>query len=109
MAHYAEIDDNNIVQRVIVIPNEKLLADGLEIEAKGMNFCNLLYQTNTTWIRTSYNGTFRKRFAGIGFKYMPEYDAFVPPMPIPVLPSEQITFDEENLTWITNRNIPQKI
>lgn len=80
MAHFAEIGLNNIVQQVIVVHNNELLDDnGVEQESKGQEFCrNLL---GGTWIQTSYNVSFRKNYAGIGYTYDSERDAFIPPKP----------------------------
>lgn len=80
MAHFAELGENNVVLRVIVVDN-KDTADtaGNEVEAIGAEFCrNLL---GGTWKQTSYNGNFRKNYAGIGFTYDSGRDAFVPPKP----------------------------
>jgi len=93
MAHFAELDENNIVQRVIVVANTELLVDGVENEAKGIEFCQSLFGGN--WVQTSFNGTFRKRFAGIGYSYDANRDAFITPEP-----SNQIGFDEETCQWI---------
>jgi hypothetical protein len=67
MSHWAEIDENNIVLRVLVGPNH-----GDEGEA----FFNGL---GGTWVKTSYNGNIRKNYAGIGYSYWPDIDAFVAP------------------------------
>lgn len=80
MAHFAQLDDNNVVTQVIVVANEELLDNGVESESKGVAFCQSLLGGN--WIQTSYNGTIRKNFAGIGYTYDPVRDVFIPPMPI---------------------------
>jgi hypothetical protein len=74
MAHFARIE-NGVVQQVIVVNNEVLKDEnGIEQESVGSEFCaNLL---GGEWIQTSYNGTFRKRFAGVGMKYYPDLDQF---------------------------------
>lgn len=78
MAHFAEIGLNNTVQRVIVVNNNELLdANSIEQESKGIEFCRNLF--GGTWIQTSFNGSFRKNFAGTGYTYNAELDAFVPP------------------------------
>ena len=59
-----ELDENNIVKQVIVVHNNELLVDGVESEAKGIEFCQSLLGGN--WIQTSFNNTIRGRFAGIG-------------------------------------------
>lgn len=64
MAHFAELDENNIVKQVIVVHNNELLVDGVESEAKGIEFCQSLFGGN--WIQTSYNRTIRGKFASIG-------------------------------------------
>jgi hypothetical protein len=87
MAHYAEIDQNNIVLRVIVVPNEVE-----PTEQAGIEYCQGLLGGN--WIKTSYNHTIRKNFAGIGFQYDPRRDAFIPPKPYP-----SWKFIEETCRW----------
>ena len=72
MSHWAEIDENNIVLRVLVGNNNE--AD------EGEAFMNSL---GGRWVKTSYNGTIRKNFAGIGDSYNEELDAFVAPQPFP--------------------------
>jgi hypothetical protein len=78
MAHFAELDDNNIVTRVLVIHNNELLnADGQELEQKGIDFCVGLF--GGRWVQTSYNANFRGCYAGIGFAYNPDLDLFIAP------------------------------
>jgi len=78
MAHFAELDENNIVIRVIVVSNNELLDEqGQESEIKGIAFCKSLFGENTIWKQTSYNGNFRNQFAGIGNIYNSETDAFI--------------------------------
>ena len=80
MAHFAEIDQNNTVLRVVVIDNKDTAdAGGVEKESIGAAFCERLF--GGTWKQTSYNGNKRKNYAGIGFKYDADRDAFVPPKP----------------------------
>jgi hypothetical protein len=69
MAHFAEIDENNIVLRVIVVSNSELLVDNVENEEKGINFCKFLFGENTRWVQTSYNNNFRKKYAATGMIY----------------------------------------
>lgn len=73
MSHWAEIDENNIVLRVLVGDNNDPAGD------EGYSW--LIENIGGTWIQTSYNGTFRYNFAGIGFTYDPIDDAFIGPMP----------------------------
>lgn len=80
MAHFAEIGLNNIVLRVLVVHNNEMLdQSGDENEAKGAEFCRGLF--GGTWVQTSYNGTIRKNYAGKGFTYDNQRDAFIPPKP----------------------------
>jgi len=80
MAHFAEIDSNGVVQRVIVVSNKDTAdAYGVEKESIGAAFCERLF--GGTWRQTSYNGNFRKNYAGIGYTYNAALDAFVPPKP----------------------------
>jgi hypothetical protein len=79
MAHFAELDENNIVKQVIVIHNNELLdEDGTESEQKGIDFCIAHY--GGTWIQTSYNGTFRGTYAGSGYFYDKTLDEFIAPV-----------------------------
>ena len=73
MAHYAYLDENNVVVTVIVGKDETELIDGLDPEE--------YYALNTPYTvkRTSYNGNIRKRFAGVGMVYDEEIDAFIDP------------------------------
>lgn len=80
MAHFAEIDHLNQVLRVIVVDNKDTSdAFGVEKEHIGAAFCERLF--GGTWKQTSYNGNFRKNYAGIGFTYDARLDAFIPPKP----------------------------
>lgn len=79
MAHFAEIGLNNTVLRVVVVHNNELMDNGQESESKGAEFCRNMF--GGTWVQTSYNGTFRKNFAGQGYTYDSERDAFIPPKP----------------------------
>jgi hypothetical protein len=115
MAHFAQINEQNIVTQVIVVANEELLENGVESEAKGIAFCKSLLAGN--WKQTSYNGNFRKNYAGIGDTYDSNRDAFIAPKPFPswVLVEEtclwqspisyptdgkKYHWDEPTLTWI---------
>lgn len=81
MAHFAQLDENNIVKQVIVVHNNELLDNGIESEEKGIEFCQSLF--GGTWKQTSYNGSIRKNYAGVGFEYRPDLDAFISPQPYP--------------------------
>jgi hypothetical protein len=81
MAHFAQLDENNVVTQVIVVNNNELLVDGVESEDKGIAFCQSLFGGN--WKQTSYNGTIRKNYAGIGYTYDVANDWFYAPQPYP--------------------------
>lgn len=77
MAHFAEIDENNIVTRVVVIANEKCNGGSFpDSEEPGVAFCKKLYGQHTNWKQTSYNENFRERFAGFGMFYDEDLDKF---------------------------------
>ena len=80
MAHFAKIDSNNIVTQVVVVNNYVLLENGTESEQKGIDFLIELLGEGV-WKQTSYNGSIRKNYAGVGFKYDPTRDAFISPKP----------------------------
>jgi hypothetical protein len=82
MAHYAQLDANNVVTQVIVIDNKDTAdVNGVEKEYIGAAFCERLF--GGTWKQTSYNGRIRKNYAGIGYTYREDIDAFVAPQPFP--------------------------
>ncbi len=80
MAHFAKLDENNIVTEVIVVGNKDTSdANGVEKEYIGAAFCEKLF--GGTWKQTSYNATFRKHYAGIGYTFDATRNAFIPPKP----------------------------
>ena len=80
MAHFAQLDSNNVVIQVIVVDNKDTAdAYGTEKEHIGAAFCERVL--GGTWKQTSYNGNKRKNYAGIGYTYRADIDAFVPPQP----------------------------
>ena len=84
MAHFAELDSTNNVIGVQVLNNEVIIdADGNEQEQVGIAFLTQLNGGVGWYKQTSYNGTFRKNYAGIGYTYDPTRDAFIPPQPHP--------------------------
>jgi hypothetical protein len=85
MSHWAQIDENNIVTQVLVVPN---YGDEGEAFFKGLG---------GTWVKTSYNGNIRKNFAGIGFAYDPTLDAFIPSKC-----HDEAVLDETTARWICN-------
>lgn len=95
MAHFAKLDENNIVVDVNVINNEHLLDEnGNENEQIGIDFLINWSNGYSNWKQTSYNGTFRKNYAGIGYTYDGERDAFIPPKP-----EEDCILNEETCNW----------
>lgn len=80
MAHFAELDSDNIVVRVVVVSNrDTAKPDGTEVESIGVAYCQKLF--GGTWKQTSYNATFRKNYAGVGFKYYADSNLFAIPQP----------------------------
>jgi len=79
MAHFAKLDDSNIVVQVIVVSNRDCLdGNGDESEAVGIAFCKKMFGNDTTWVQTSYNNKIRAQYAGLGFKYDATHDIFHP-------------------------------
>lgn len=101
MAHFAQLDENNVVTQVIVVHNNELLDNGVESEARGVAFCQLLFP-ETTWKQTSYNAKIRKNYAGGGFTYDAQRDAFIPPQPF-----ASWVLNEETCQWQAPVDMPQ--
>lgn len=80
MAHFAKLDENNIVQEVIVVNNDVITVNGVESEQAGIDFLIEIFG-HRNWKQTSYNGSFRKHYAGPGFYYDLSSDSFIPPKP----------------------------
>lgn len=80
MAHFAKLDDNNVVLAVHVVNNDVITIDGVESEQAGIDFLTDLHG-HSSWKQTSYNGTIRKNYAGIGYTYDAGRDAFIAPQP----------------------------
>jgi len=78
MAHFAELDENGIVVRVVVVDDQHLLENGQESEERCIRWCEEFFGGGT-WVQTSYNFRKRKNFAGVGHKYDAQRDAFIPP------------------------------
>ena len=71
MAHFAQLDENNLVTQVIVVSNDDTSdSNGVETESIGVAFCQKLLGAETNWKQTSYNGNMRGNYAGIGHTYM---------------------------------------
>ena len=116
MAHFAQLNEENLVTQVIVVANQDTAdQDGVENEAIGIEFCtNLL---GGKWVQTSYNANIRKNYAGVGYKYDATLDAFIPPQPFASwtlnnetaqweaptpYPNDEkrYTWDEETTSWV---------
>ena len=84
MAHFARLNADNIVETVIVVGNKDTQDEnGNEVESVGIAFCKKLFGSDTNWIQTSYNHTMRVRYAGIGYKYHSDRNAFIRQQPYP--------------------------
>ena len=94
MAYFAKLDENNVVLEVHVVHNNELLVDGIESEAKGIEFLVNWSGGYQLWKQTSYNARIRKNTAGVGFTYDPVRDAFIPPQPY-----ASWVLDEETCRW----------
>lgn len=102
MAHFAKLDENNIVLEVNVVSNDIFEFDVInnsypsqeEQEIVGIAFLTEWSGGYTNWKQTSYNGNFRKNYAGVGYSYSEELDAFIPPQPHP-----SWILDTETATW----------
>lgn len=108
MAHFAEIDENNIVTRVLVTDNNDPAGD------EGYSW--LINTFGGKWVKTSYNGNIRKQFAGVGFSYDETADVFISPQPYPSWsldgnfdwrapashPDDGLDYhwDEDSLSWV---------
>ena len=121
MAHFAKIGLDNIVIDVLVVANRETMdAQGNEQESIGVEFLRNL-TGHQTWIQTSYNGNIRKNYAGIGYTYNSQRDAFIPPKPYPSwilneqtclweapipMPtdSEYYVWDELTTSWVIIQN-----
>jgi hypothetical protein len=99
MAHFAQLDDNNIVLNVYPVSNEIL--DLENEEESGIDFLIKWSGGYTNWKQTSYNGKIRKNYAGIGFIYDSVRDAFIPPKPF-----DSWLLDEELCQWIPPKPRP---
>lgn len=95
MAHFVKLNENNIVVDVNAVHNNELLDEnGHESEAKGIAFLTAWSGGYANWKQTSYNGTIRKNYAGIGYTYDSTRDAFIPPQPF-----ESWTLNETTCLW----------
>jgi hypothetical protein len=93
MAHFAKLDnDNNVIQVIVVNNNDILDENGNESEEVGINFCTQLL--GGIWKQTSYNANIRKNYAGIGYTFDEERDAFIPPKPF-----SKWVLNEDTCNW----------
>ena len=89
MAHFAQINDSNIVQQIIVVADSDA-----SNEAAGIAFCKALIGSDTNWVQTSETGSIRTRYAGIGMYYDSSRDVFYP-----TKPHDNWVFDETRKSW----------
>ena len=116
MAHFAQVDDKNVVQQVIVVDNKNITIDGIESEQAGIDFLTGLHG-HSLWKQTSYNGSTRKNYAGIDYSYDSSRDAFIAPKTYPSwilnettckweaptpMPEDDKTYswDEDTTSWV---------
>jgi len=118
MAHFAELDEKNVVVAVYVVGNEILQdEDGVEQESLGAVFLKELYGQDKTFIQTSYSKSFRGYYAAAGYTYDYAYDVFIPPQPFDSwafnyslckwqaptpMPEDGVSYmwDEATLSWV---------
>lgn len=93
MAHFAKLDEYNIVTDVLVVNNNVITVNGVESEQAGIDFLTDLFGHNK-WKQTSYNSNMRKRFAGKGYEYREDLDAFIAPKPF-----NSWTLNESTCDW----------
>lgn len=99
MAHFARLDENNLVTEAIVVANA--VVNDLpfpESEPVGVEFCRSLYGQDTNWAQTSYNASFRYNYAGIGYTFDPSAlpnGAFIAPQPYPSWVLNTMTYQWE--------------
>ena len=103
MAHFAQIDGNNRVLNVLVVSNDDCKdKNGNESEQVGIDFLKaLIPDPSFRWVQTSFNGNFRKNYAGIGYTYDAVRDAFIPPKPY-----DSWTLNEDTCSWDAPVPIP---
>ncbi len=101
MAHFAKLDENNNVVNVVSVSNDILIVNGVESEQAGIDFLTELYGYSL-WKQTSYNKNFRKNYAGVGYKYDPDFDAFIPPQLYPSWKLDYTTYQ-----WVPPVTMPE--
>jgi hypothetical protein len=96
MAHFAKLNDLNIVETVLVVDNINLMShENIEQEELGIQYLKNIFGENTKWVQTSYNSNFRVRLAQYGFTYDSIRDAFIPPKSYP-----SWILDEVSCLWV---------
>lgn len=95
MAHFAQLDTDNVVTRVLVVNDEWLIEDGKEVEQKGIDKLKSVYGQDTIWLQTSFNNRIRVRYAQKGYSYNSTLDAFILPQPFP-----SWSLDPNTADWI---------
>lgn len=116
MAHFAKLDDDSVVIEVNVVANAAL--DPNDEEGSGIAFLTEWSGGYSKWVQTSYNGNFRKQYAGIGYRYDADADVFIAPQPYPswtlgsnydweapvAYPADAVPheyrWDEDTLAWV---------
>jgi hypothetical protein len=96
MAHFAQIDENNIVINVLTVPDEE--------QHRGEEYLSVNLGLGGRWIQTSYNSNIRKTFAGIGYSYNEELDIFLPPKPF-----QSWVIDTNKGEWVAPKLRPEEI
>jgi hypothetical protein len=116
MAHFAKLDENNIVLAVHVVNNDVITVNGVESEQAGIDFLTGLHG-HSSWKQTSYNGSMRKNYAGVDYSYDAGRDAFIAPKTFPSwvlnettckweaptpMPEDDKTYswDEDTTSWV---------
>lgn len=101
MAHFAKIDENNLVTQVVVVDN-KDTADAAGVEKEHIGAAHLEKILGGTWKQTSYNANMRKNYAGIGYTFDAQRDAFIPPKPF-----NSWVLDEATCLWQAPTPMPE--
>ena len=117
MAHFAKLDENNVVETIVVVDNDILLDENNnEVEQLGIDFLKQLHGNDTNWSQCSFNNNIRKEYAGVGFTYDEVNDIFIRPKPYeswvlndnfeweapiedPNTPNAEYIWDEDNNNW----------
>ena len=97
MAYFAELDENNLVLRVVGVGNEITTIDGVEVEQRGIDFLTDLLPGSGPWVQTSFNSNRRREYANVGMAYDPTLDVFYGTVH-PIYCSSYI-FDDVTKTW----------